>query len=81
MSAENEARLRELCQRASKEQNPTRLIELIRQINELVEQKPKESQKGKSAQGELHSDRAIASSDVCAKGLTDDTGTDIENPA
>jgi hypothetical protein len=39
MLGENEQRWRELCERAAKETDPDRLIELVREINRLLEAK------------------------------------------
>jgi len=43
MQEAQEERLGLLCQLAANEQDPQKLIELVRQINELVEQKHKRS--------------------------------------
>ncbi len=41
MQGENKERWRELCGRAAVERNPKELLELIRQINDLLEGKKK----------------------------------------
>ena len=41
---EREARLRELREQASKEGNSAKLLELVRQINDLMEHKTKKAQ-------------------------------------
>jgi hypothetical protein len=38
MQGENAERWRMLCERAATEQDPTRLMELVREINRLLEQ-------------------------------------------
>jgi hypothetical protein len=39
MQGENKERWKELCEQASKEQDPAKLHELIREINRLLEEK------------------------------------------
>jgi hypothetical protein len=53
LNIEDAPRLRELCERASKEYDHQKLLELIRQINELLEKRrsnPAEGEPGKQAQ-------------------------------
>lgn len=79
MGIDDGARIRELCERASNEQNAAKLLELVRQINEILEQRTHKSQ-DKSDQAASHCGPATTSLDARSKGLTDDAGHDLENP-
>ena len=46
---EDAPRLRELCEKASKEYDHEKLIDLIRQINELLEKRRRQEDPGKQA--------------------------------
>ena len=41
MIGENEERWRRLCEQAAKEQDPKKLVELVKEINELLDAKQK----------------------------------------
>jgi hypothetical protein len=53
MQGENAERWRMLCERAATEQDPVRLMELVREINRLLEEKEQRLQ-------ELRSDKTSA---------------------
>jgi len=55
---ENDPKLRELCERASKEFDHERLMDLVKQINELLEKREQESGSGKT--GDLDTVDALA---------------------
>jgi hypothetical protein len=57
---EDAPRLRELCEKASKEYDHEKLIDLIRQINELLEKGRRSQEPGKQASPQLRGPGVMA---------------------
>jgi hypothetical protein len=49
---EQKERWMELCEQASKEQDPTKLIRLVEEINRLLEQREQKRKPGETSEGD-----------------------------